>query len=100
MGLIQGLVAGLSSVADSPIALCAVLTATLIVYSVGLGIYRLTFHPLAKFPGPKLAALTYWYETYYEVFKSPGGQFLFQYHKLHDKYGESQAHGQCHSKQT
>ncbi|GKZ66598.1 hypothetical protein AnigIFM60653_002813 [Aspergillus niger] len=87
MGLIQGLVAGLSSVADSPIALCAVLTATLIVYSVGLGIYRLTFHPLAKFPGPKLAALTYWYETYYEVFKSPGGQFLFQYHKLHDKYG-------------
>lgn len=88
MGVIQGLVAGLSSIADSPIAFCAVVTAVWFVYFVGLGVYRLTLHPLARFPGPKLAAFTYWYETYYEVLKSPGGQFLFQYHRLHDEYGE------------
>ncbi|RAL03205.1 cytochrome P450 [Aspergillus ibericus CBS 121593] len=87
MGVIQGLVAGLSSVADSPAALCTIVTAVGFVYFVVLGIYRLTLHPLARFPGPKLAAFTYWYETYYEVFKSPGGQFLFHYHRLHDQYG-------------
>lgn len=58
-----------------------------LVYSLFLGVYRLTLHPLAKFPGPKLAAFTQWYETYYEFFKPPGGQFLFHYRKLHEKYG-------------
>ena len=64
-----------------------VLLLVLSLYFIGVGIYRLYFHPLAGFPGPKLAALTQWYETYYELFKKPGGQFMFQCHKLHDIYG-------------
>ncbi|PYH94387.1 cytochrome P450 [Aspergillus ellipticus CBS 707.79] len=87
MGLIQGLVAGLLSVTDSPLAWVVLIAAAGVAYGVGLAIYRLTLHPLAKFPGPKLAACTQWYETYYEVFKSPGGQFLFHYRQLHEQYG-------------
>ena len=49
-------------------------------------IYRLYFSPLAKIPGPKLAALTTWYEFYYDVIQP--GQYVFKIKQLHGKYGE------------
>lgn len=48
-------------------------------------IYRLYFHPLSRFPGPKLAAATLWYEFYYEVIQE--GQFTFKIRDLHKQYG-------------
>ncbi|KAL1638431.1 hypothetical protein SLS56_000240 [Neofusicoccum ribis] len=57
----------------------------LTLYLVAGGIYRLYFSPLAKFPGPKLAALTLWYEFYYDVILR--GQFTFKVQELHQKYG-------------
>ncbi|KAF2970304.1 hypothetical protein GQX73_g3287 [Xylaria multiplex] len=42
---------------------------------------------LGTVPGPTLAALTQWVEIYYECFKSPGGQFMWEYQKWHEKYG-------------
>ena len=64
----------------------ALIVGALIVYYIGLGVYRLVFHPLAGFPGPKLAALTLWYEFYYDVIGR--GKFLWKVKQLHEKYGD------------
>jgi hypothetical protein len=59
--------------------------ATFVAYSLFKAFYRLTFHPLAKFPGPKLAALTYKYEFYFDGIK--GGQYTNVISRMHEKYG-------------
>lgn len=69
----------------SPLA--ASLAALLVLYYLGLLIYRLTFDPLAKFPGPKIAAVTFWYEFYYDWWCQ--GQYVFEIEKMHRKYGMS-----------
>ncbi len=58
---------------------------SLISYTIGGAIYRLYFSPIAGFPGPKLAALTLWYEFYHDVVRR--GQFIYEVRKMHDKYG-------------
>ncbi|RHZ43927.1 cytochrome P450 [Aspergillus thermomutatus] len=64
-----------------------VLFALIAVFSflVVRSIYRLYFHPLSAFPGPRLAAISHLYEFYYDVIK--GGQFLFQIEQMHQRYG-------------
>jgi len=54
---------------------------------VGSAVYRLYLSPIAKFPGPKLAALTYWYEFYYDVIKDGGGKYTRKIEELHEIYG-------------
>lgn len=55
-------------------------------YIVLRSVYRLYFHPLRQFPGPKLAAITHGYEFYYDVIR--GGQYLWEIEKMHQKYGK------------
>ncbi|KAK2733102.1 hypothetical protein FQN57_002313 [Myotisia sp. PD_48] len=52
---------------------------------LGLGVYRYSFHPLARFPGPKLAALSSAYAFYYDCIL--GGKFVFKIQELHEQYG-------------
>ncbi|KAI9767291.1 MAG: hypothetical protein M1839_004535 [Geoglossum umbratile] len=56
-----------------------------ILYILVLAVYRLYFSPIAKFPGPKLAALTLWYEFYYDVIMR--GRYTWKIWELHQEYG-------------
>lgn len=60
-----------------------------ILYFTGTIIYRLYFSPLAKFPGPRLAAATYLYEGYYDIVKR--GKYTFKIRDLHAQYGKSRS---------
>jgi hypothetical protein len=48
-------------------------------------IYRLTFHPLARFPGPRAAAITSMYAASYDI--PYGSSLCKKLPELHDKYG-------------
>lgn len=58
-----------------------------LVYAALLIIYRLTLHPVAKFPGPKIAAATKWFEFYHDCLKDGGGLFSYEIDRMHEKYG-------------
>jgi hypothetical protein len=60
-------------------------TFAVIVYGMCLGIYRLVLSPLSRFPGPRLAAATIWYEFYFDVVKH--GQFYKEIERMHKIYG-------------
>ena len=64
-----------------------VLTAVvgLTLYLISLAVYRLYLHPLARFPGPKIAALTVFYEFYFDGIKR--GRYTFEIQRMHEKYG-------------
>lgn len=62
------------------------IVATIVLYYVTLALYRLYLHPLARFPGPKLAAVTRLYEGYYDLYQR--GQYTFKIAELHKQYGE------------
>lgn len=60
-------------------AICILIYVTLVV------IYRVWLSPLAKFPGPRLAAATGLYEAYFQLLK--GATFTWHIDHLHEIYG-------------
>lgn len=69
---------------SSPLAILTLLPCVAsLVYVFGLAIYRIYFHPLAKYPGPLLAKLTDLYSTYH-AWK---GDRHLEFWRCHEKYG-------------
>ncbi|KAK8133243.1 hypothetical protein PG999_001416 [Apiospora kogelbergensis] len=62
-----------------------VMIALLWLHCIITVIYRLYFHPLAKFPGPKIAAATHLYEVAWDYFGK--GAYLYEIERMHLKYG-------------
>lgn len=78
-------------------------TGAWLIYVITQAVYRLWFSPIAGFPGPRLAAVSFWYdnhthmfrrcvkltsfryEIYYDVYL--GGQYTFEIGRMHEKYG-------------
>lgn len=79
--------------------LCACfLLGSVLAYGLVMVVYRLRIHPLSKFPGPRLAALTGLYEIYFAAWGS--SSFEDEIERMHREYGkcasqpcETQHHG-------
>ncbi|KAG5970480.1 hypothetical protein E4U55_001665 [Claviceps digitariae] len=54
------------------------------LYTLGLIVYRLFFHPLAKYPGPFLAKMTDGYQLYH-AYK---GDRHLEFWRMHQRYGK------------
>ena len=59
-----------------------------VLYTVYGVVYRLYLSPIARFPGRRLAALTFWYEFYFDVIKR--GSYVWEIQEMHKVYGTPQ----------
>ncbi|EGE00701.1 hypothetical protein TESG_07995 [Trichophyton tonsurans CBS 112818] len=62
-----------------------VLGTVFLLYLISLAVYRLFLHPLAGYPGPKIAALSVWYEFFHDGIRK--GRYTFEIQRMHEKYG-------------
>ena len=56
-------------------------------YRIAIALYNISpFHPLSRFPGPKIAAASYLYEAYYDWLLL--GRYGKVIARMHEQYGE------------
>ncbi|KAI1771087.1 isotrichodermin C-15 hydroxylase [Hypoxylon cercidicola] len=60
------------------------LAASVLIYIVGLIVYRVFFHPLAKYPGPFIAKIT----DAYQLYHAWKGDRHLEFWRLHERYGK------------
>ena len=65
------------------LVVCCIAIFSYTVYGIT---WRLYLSPIAKIPGSKLAAATFWYEFYFDVVK--GGQYVFEIERMHELHGK------------
>ncbi|EKM58550.1 uncharacterized protein PHACADRAFT_193681 [Phanerochaete carnosa HHB-10118-sp] len=61
-------------------------TALVCLYSLLKAVYNVYFHPLSRFPGPKLAAASLWWQAYLDLWEN--GSLSLKLVELHATYGE------------
>ena len=59
----------------------------LILVYLAIACFNVYFHPLSKFPGPRLAACSGWWLVYHELIR--GGSLAHILSALHDRYGKA-----------
>ncbi|KAI4861351.1 cytochrome P450 [Hypoxylon rubiginosum] len=64
--------------------LASSIAASALIYVVGLVVYRLFFHPLAKYPGPFIAKIT----DAYQLYHAWKGDRHLEFWRLHERYGK------------
>lgn len=72
----------IESASGSPFLTCVII---ILLHICLRSFYRLYLHPLSKFPGPKLAALTSFYAEYYDL--PIHTSYVKKLPDLHKKYG-------------
>jgi len=70
-----------------PLHLPILFVLAVVLYGLVGALRRLFTSPIARFPGPKLAALTFWYEFYFDVWCQ--GRYSWKIQELHKTYGTS-----------
>jgi len=58
---------------------------TLVLYALYKAVHRLLFHPLARVPGPWYAAISTFYEFWWDCPNQ--GKYMFKINDMHRKYG-------------
>lgn len=71
---------------SAPLVFLAAFVVLWVAKLVWTVIYNLYFHPLARIPGPKIAAATYLYQTYYSIVGR--SRFYVRIKELHEIYGK------------
>lgn len=59
---------------------------TFVLYRLLKVVYNLQSNPLARFPGPRLAAASHLYEFYWSIVRD--GEFTWQIERIHKRYGK------------
>jgi hypothetical protein len=62
-----------------------ILALLILVYLIYTVLFRLYLSPIAQIPGPKVAALTWWYEYYHDVVTY--GKYIWKVQEFHQQYG-------------
>ena len=66
---------------------CGLIITSFLVWYASRLVYNVYFHPLSKFPGPRLAGASRWYEGYFDNLVGRGGQYMYEIDRIHRDYG-------------
>ena len=66
---------------------CGLIITSFLVWYASRLVYNVYFHPLSKFPGPRLAGASRWYEAYFDNLVGRGGQYMYEIDRIHRDYG-------------
>ncbi|RAH51212.1 cytochrome P450 [Aspergillus brunneoviolaceus CBS 621.78] len=81
--MLETFFSGLASISTANLVSSAVICTAL--YLAGVAVYRLYLSPISHFPGPRLAALTWAYEFYYDWVLP--GKYYERVAEMHRQYG-------------